>query len=84
MEKLMVDDNVFPFPLNIHLDMPILVLNPCSKKFLKEWNSQINPLNLEKSFIANYIGPSKFHRSSSNLLHDLFNFLYIYIPTIFL
>jgi hypothetical protein len=78
----MVTDNVFP--LDIPLDMPIFVLNPCSKKFLKEWNSQISPLNLEKSFIANCLGPSKFHEFNSNLLRDLFNFLYICSPTIFL
>jgi hypothetical protein len=81
VDKLMVNDNVFP--LDICLDMPISVLNPCSKKLFKEWNFQISPLNLEKSFIANCLGPSKFHGSSSNLLHDLFNFLYIYNPTIF-
>lgn len=82
MEKLVVDYNVFP--LDIRLDMPIFVLNPCSKEFLKEWNFQISLLNLEKSFITNCLGPSKFHMSSNNLLHDLFNFLYIYNPTIFL
>jgi hypothetical protein len=79
-----INDRWQCFSLEHTLGYAHLGVESISKKILKEWNSQINPLYLEKSFIANCFGPSKFHGSSSNLLHDLLNFFYIYNPTIFL